>query len=494
MILTLKQTTALDLLEDHESEVTEVLFGGGAGGGKSGLGCYHLVKNAIKYPGSRWLMGREELQNLKETTLVTLWDILRMQNVPATAYRYYEQKKRIDFKNGSAILLRELKYEPSDKDFDSLGSLEVTGGFIDEIPRIVQKAWQVVKSRIRYKLDHWCHRCGRLNHPAKGKRGQPDHPGNEVLRHDDTGKPVLWRCRQCGTITSGLRPKLLGSCNPSKTWVYRYFYKPNKEGTLPAHKAFVPSLLSDNPHVSAHYRQSLLDLDKASLQRLLLGNWEYDDDPDALMHFDAINDLFQNQHVPATGKRYITADVSRFGGDTIRLGVWDGWRCVKRVKKAKQSTTQTAADIRALATEYRVPMSQVLVDEDGVGGGVLDQLPGAKGFLNGSRPLPNPHAKTFEERKRAENFEHLKAQCTYGLAGKVNAAEVWIMDATEEEQQFITEELEQVKRKDADKDGKLRIVPKDVVKQALGRSPDTSDMLMMRFWFELKPAGSGYDW
>lgn len=494
MVLTLKQTRALDLLEDHTSPITEINYGGGAGGGKSGLGCYWILKNCYKYPGSRWLLGRAELATLKETTLVTLWDVMRLQNIPASAYRYYEQKKRIDFPNGSAILLFDLKYEPSDKEFDSLGSLEITGGFIDEIPQIVQKAWQVVKSRIRYHLDHWCHQCGRLNHPAKGKKGQPDYPGNEVLQHDETGKAVLWHCRQCGATTSGLRPKLLGSCNPSKTWVYRYFYKPSKEGTLDAHKAFVPALLSDNPHVSAHYRESLLTLDKASKQRLLFGNWEYDDDPDALMHYDAIGDLFRNEHVPPSGKRYITADVSRFGGDTIRIGVWDGWRCIKRVKKAKQSTTQTAADIRALATEYRVPMSHVVVDEDGVGGGVLDQLPGAKGFLNGSRPLPNPHAKTFEERKRAENFEHLKAQCSYGLAQKVNAAEVWIMDASEEEQQLITEELEQVKRKDADKDGKLRIVPKDIVKQALGRSPDTSDMLMMRYWFELKPAGSGYDW
>jgi len=491
MVLTLKQTQALDLLEDHDSPVTEVLFGGGAGGGKSGLGCYHLLKSAYKYPGSRWLLGREELQNLKETTLVTLWDIMRLQQIPASAYRYYEQKKRIEFTNGSTILLRELKYEPSDKDFDSLGSLEVTGGFIDEIPRIVQKAWQVVKSRIRYKLDAWCHRCGRLNHPQPAQGGKAPHTGNEVLAHDDTGKPVLWHCRQCGATTAGLRPKLLGSCNPSKTWVYRYFYKPSKDESLEAHKAFVPALLSDNPHVSAHYRESLLTLDKASKQRLLLGNWEYDDDPDALVHYDAIGDLFTNEHVPATGKRYITADVSRFGGDTIRIGVWDGWRCIKRVTKQKQSTTQTAADIRALATEYRVPMSQVVVDEDGVGGGVLDQLRGAKGFLNGSRPMPNPNAKTYEEKKRAENFENLKTQCYYGLAGKVNAREVWLQDAPDAEAQLITEELEQVKRKDADKDGKLRMVPKDVVKQALGRSPDSSDMLAMRFYFELVPKGSG---
>jgi phage terminase large subunit len=38
MNLTLKQTKALDILED--ATTTELLYGGGAGGGKSALGTY----------------------------------------------------------------------------------------------------------------------------------------------------------------------------------------------------------------------------------------------------------------------------------------------------------------------------------------------------------------------------------------------------------------------------------------------------------------------
>lgn len=37
-----------------------------------------------------------------------------------------------------------------------------------------------------------------------------------------------------------------------------------------------------------------------------------------------------------------------------------------------------------------------------------------------------------------------------------------------------------------DKDGKKQVIPKDKVKELLGRSPDYSDMLMMRCWFELR--------
>jgi hypothetical protein len=47
--------------------------------------------------------------------------------------------------------------------------------------------------------------------------------------------------------------------------------------------------------------------------------------------------------------------------------------------------------------------------------------------------------------------------------------------------------LEQVKRKDIDKDGKLSVLPKEKIKELIGRSPDYSDALMMRMWFVLNP-------
>lgn len=50
---------------------------------------------------------------------------------------------------------------------------------------------------------------------------------------------------------------------------------------------------------------------------------------------------------------------------------------------------------------------------------------------------------------------------------------------------MVIEDLEHMKRKDADKDGKLKIVGKEEVKESLGRSPDFGDALMMRMFFEL---------
>ena len=60
------------------------------------------------------------------------------------------------------------------------------------------------------------------------------------------------------------------------------------------------------------------------------------------------------------------------------------------------------------------------------------------------------------------------------------------------DQDEIMEEFAQIKQKDMDKDGKLKIVGKDEVKEALGRSPDAADTFLMRMWFELmKDATTG---
>ena len=53
------------------------------------------------------------------------------------------------------------------------------------------------------------------------------------------------------------------------------------------------------------------------------------------------------------------------------------------------------------------------------------------------------------------------------------------------DQDEIMEDFAQIRQKDMEKDGKLKIVPKDEVREALGRSPDVGDTFIMRMYFEL---------
>jgi phage terminase large subunit len=427
MILTKKQTQALDVLEDNTTK--ELVFGGGAGSAKSFLGAYWLLKMCLKYPETRWLMGRKKLKTLKETTLNSFLEVAKLQGVLiGVHFNINHQSNTIKFFNGSEILMKDLAYYPADPNFDELGSLEITGAFVDECNQLTELAWQIVKSRIRYKLDEF-----------------------------------------------GLIPKIFGTCNPSKNFVYKEFYKKQKENKIELSKRFIQALVTDNPYISEHYIANLNSLPKASKERLLYGNWETDDDPNSLIQYDNILNLFENTHiVDLKTKRYITCDVARMGSDKAVIMVWQGLEVIEVLTFDVSKITQLTTTITALKNKYGVPNSHIIADEDGVGGGLVDNLK-IKGFINNSKALND------------EQYQNLKTQCYYKLAEVIERNEMYISaEISTMQREAITEELEQVKSTDSD-EAKLKIVNKAEVKQLIGRSPDYSDALMMRMYFELAP-------
>ena len=410
------------------------MFGGGAGGGKSWLGCEWLLTNCYFYPGSKWFIGRAELKRLMASSYVTWTKVCKHHSIPLSDWKLNGQYNFIEFTNGSRIDLLDLAYKPSDPMYERLGSLEYTGGWVEEAGEVNFMGVDVLRSRV-----------GR-------------HMNKDL----------------------GLAPKTLFTCNPNKEWLYREVYKPFKEGQLKNEWAFIQSLYNDNPHTAADYKLSLSDIvDKATKERLMFGNWEYDDDPNQLMEYDAIIDLFTN-FVPASDQRYLVADIARYGSDRTVITVWKGMQ-LEFIKMAeKQGIDETTEDIKGLEQLYKIPRSHILIDEDGVGGGVKDHLRGCKGFVNNSTPLEYKGVK--------QNYQNLKTQCSYILAEKVNNREISVLTTDERVKESLIEELEQIKSKDLDKDGKLKIKNKDEVKEALGRSPDIADCLMMRMYFELRPA------
>jgi len=424
MILSKKQTTALDFLEDTETH--QLVFGGGAGGGKSVVGVYWIIKSALKYAGTRWLIGRAKLKTLKETTLQSFFEVVKLQGLKVDVhFRYNAQANIISFYNGSEIFLKDLFLYPSDPNFDELGSLEITGAFIDECNQIVYKAWQIVLSRIRYKLDE-----------------------------------------------NGLTPKLLGTCNPSKNWVYSDFYKAKRDGTIERKKEFLQSLVMDNPFISLHYEENLKQLDVKTKERLLYGNWEYEDDPARIFNFEKLQNAFTNSFIEKTGEKYISADIALQGSDKFIVCVWQGFILEKIYSIAKCTGKEAEEFLREKAEYHKVPMRNIVYDHDGLGAFLGSYLQGAKSFINNSRALNN------------ENYSNLKSQCYFLLAGKINNDEIFITDSDFKDEIIL--ELEQVKQKNIDMDGKIAVEGKEKMKEALGHSPDFADAIMMRMFFETK--------
>lgn len=413
-------------------KVTEfIVYGGAAGGGKTWLGCEWLLTSCFNYPGTRYFIAREELKDIRESTIITFYKVLSHHGIKsASLFKYNGQDHFFQFHNGSRIDLVELKQYPSDPLYERFGSMEFTSGWIEEAGEAEDLAAQMLSSR-----------TGRM-------------------RNDEYG----------------LIGKVLLTCNPKKNFLYYDYFKPWKEGKLPSNKAFIQAFVDDNSYGESGYKHKLQNLTGVARERLLLGNWEYDDDPSTLIDYEKILDCFSNDFLSG-GKRYITCDVARFGSDKTIIGVWDGWRVVLHSFNGL-SVSETASKIQGFRQRFNVGLSEVIADEDGVGGGVVDILR-CKGFVNNSRPLPNPITR------EDENYNNLKSQCYFKLAERINKGELYIECNDPQMKAEIIQELEQVKQWNMDKDGKKQVIPKDKVKEIIGRSPDYSDTLMMREWFDL---------
>lgn len=434
-----KQVEALKLWADNSTE--EILYGGAKNGGKSYLGGTCVFHDALVYPETMYFIARQTLSDLVKFTIPTINEIFKNWGIDISAYaKYNGQHNFFDCYNDSRVYLLECKYTPSDPMFERFGSMQMTRGWIEEPGEVVLAA----KQNLALSLGRW--------------------------KNDEYN----------------LLRKLLMTGNPKKNWLKYDYIDKWKAGLLEKDKAVILANVYDNVHRQKGSEKVLEGLTGIMRQRLLLGNWEYDSDDDCLISSEKILDLYTNDFVPK-GPRYITCDVARFGKDKSIIFVWEGWRLIHVEVLIHKRTTEVSEAIRRLQSIYNVPLSNVIADEDGVGGGVVDELR-CKGFVNNSTPLVNPR-----DQKKL-NFDNLKSQCYYGIADRINAAGAYIECDLASRfydgisiKELLNQELENVRKREVDSDKKQAVMPKDKVKEIIGRSPDFSDTLMMREWFELQP-------
>jgi hypothetical protein len=196
--------------------------------------------------------------------------------------------------------------------------------------------------------------------------------------------------------------------------------------------------------------------------------------------------MFLNDRVEY-GRPILTGDISRYGDNQTVIYRWSGLRVeklyvIEHFKHDKEKATPKIADfIKSLVRQYNIAMQDVVLDEDGVGGGVVDLLSGCTGFIANSKPLELENVK--------QNFVNLKAQCAY-LAGELIEEGMLYANIPDVDiQQKILAEAEAYRKTGYDEDKKLGITPKKEVKKLLNDcSPDDFDNIIMRMRLELVTA------
>lgn len=432
--MTEKQILALELLSD--SDTTHVGYGGSARSGKSIIECTAMIFDCYLYPDIAWGLGRKELTTLKRTVLLTLFSQLTFYGFNAIKgkisnkdeYNYNQDLNKLIFFNESDIFLIDTMYKPSDPLNTRFGGFELTRCAIDESNETNVKVVNKLFER--------------------------------------TG----WR----NNDTYGLKRKLFECFNPDKNHVYSRYWIPFRNKMETIYKKFIRALPTDNPNPSV--KEWVEDIirtgDTATIERQIHGNFDYDDDPSKLCEYDAICDLFTNDHVSG-GEKRISADLAMQGRDKFIAGSWSGLICRVAIDIPKCGGRDIELGLKELKTIDKVGNSNIVADSDGLGSYLESYIKNIKTFHGGSTNVSDK-----------DNFQQIKDECGFKLAELINNRAIKILCTPEQEEEIKKELSICLKRDNIDID-KKKLIKKDKMKELLGNSPDYLDMLLMRMFFEI---------
>lgn len=417
-------------------EVIDIVYGGSKGSGKSYLGVSLIFADAFMYAGTRYFIARKCLNDLRKHTIPSIYEVFRHWGIDERYYKFNGQDNFFQLHNGSQVFLIDARYMPSDPEYTRFGSQQYTRGWIEEAGEFSTDA----KNNLQATIGRWM---------------------NDAY---------------------GLTGKLLMTCNPAKNFLYNDYYKKFKDGKLETYRRFIQALPQDNKMLPKNY---LRDLDRiltpSQRKRLLLGLWDYDDDPSLLIDsYDAICDVFTNDHVlPDDDERYLSTDLAAKGRDKWVVSTRRGFVFKIDIAQNYSREKEMELKIRALMLTNKIPHSRVIADSDGLGSYLGSYIDGIKEF-HGGTPAVN-----------REMYDKLKTECAYKLAELINKREMYII-CTPEQAELIKQELAVLKEENIGNDlVRKSIIDKKQQKELLGRSPDFLDTLIMHMFWLLKKDGKG---
>lgn len=199
------------------SDEMEQLFGGAKRGGKSHGGSMKGVLLSEMFPGNRGLIYRQNLTDLKDSTLVTFLEVCP----PELIRQHHLGDRTIYFKNGSRISYRGVGDE---KELEKVKGMDLGWMWGDEPSEIQESTYLMMLAQLNWKL-----------------------PTNR-------------------------RPPYMSllTCNPEPGWVKKRFID-----VIHKDRTFIPSLPNDNPYLPPGYVQYLLDnFPKEWVEKYVRGSWE----------------------------------------------------------------------------------------------------------------------------------------------------------------------------------------------------------------------------
>ena len=137
-----------------QSDAPLKCYMGPAGSGKSVVGCADIMLKALLMPGTKWFIARRDYNDLMDTTLRTMTNILNrlpegtLLDRQKAAPQKWWIRPVVHGHNGQMVAPSEITFMGLS---DDVGSYEFTGGFVDELDEVEAKHFFQMQGRLRYK-------------------------------------------------------------------------------------------------------------------------------------------------------------------------------------------------------------------------------------------------------------------------------------------------------------------------------------------------------
>lgn len=203
-----------------------LFYGGGIRGGKTFACAVSLILMCRMFPGSKWYVIRKSFPTLMETTIPAFLKILgksRRWTWNKDKSNYY-----VEYQNGSRIFFAGEDFS-RDPDLKWLLGLECNGFMLEQVEELQ-----------KLTLDMCISRAG------------------------------SWYIDNMPT------PIIMGTFNPTLTWVRDKIFLPFQEGTLEAPYFYQPASPDDNPFVTDEQRAGWQHMADNLQQQFIEGSWDFE--------------------------------------------------------------------------------------------------------------------------------------------------------------------------------------------------------------------------
>ena len=261
----------------HSSNANEVLFGGAAGGGKTKAVVMDALMRCLRWPETSAFIFRRTYAELEDTVITEA-----KRSIPDALGKYNVARHELTLSNNSKIYFRHCA---TLGDIYNYSGAEIHWLYFDELTSFEQKIYNFLKTRLR----------------AKKSLG--------IV-------PIVRSTSNPGNIGHGWVKKMFVDAGPYGD-IIQHDIPATLDGQVEHYSTqYIPSLATENPHISKQYIKELRKLPKALCDALLHGHWnafegqvftEFIDDP---KHYkDGINThVIDPFKIPLNWARYRSFD------------------------------------------------------------------------------------------------------------------------------------------------------------------------------------------